>query len=282
MMGTGRVFVALAALLLALHVAGVAAQGEPELAAEARFALQDPPSAPFNIVQMVLEFQPNAAVPLHRHGGAGYISIIEGNLTLIADGVEASYGAGDNFVETPAGQYEGGNPTGEPMVLMVSYLVPVGVETTTNLGPAPEGRPGPTIITQTTYTVDDPPADFEVIHLVEDWEAGAESGWTAYNGMSLTTVVDGELAVRNADNDETVYPAPHFYAAEPGSELELTNDGDDPARSVTTVLLTTGDELTGEAGSDDNRALFIAGAAGALVIVGGLALLARQRRAAAA
>ena len=272
-----RSIVVLAALLLALNVVGVAAQGEPDLATEARFDLQDPPSVPFNIVQMVLEFQPNAAVPLHRHGGSGYISIIEGNLTLIADGVETSYSAGDDFVETPAGQYEGGNPTGEPMVLMVSYLVPVGVETTTNLGPAPEGRPVPTIITQTTYTVEDPPAGFEVVHLVEDWLTGAESGWTAYNGLSLTTVVEGQLDVRDADNDETVYTAPDFYAAESGSEHELTNDGDVPARSVTTVLLPAGAELSGADGSDDNRLLFIAGAGGALLLIGALALAARRR-----
>lgn len=265
------------ALGLALNVAVVAAQGEPELTAEARFELQDRPSAPFNIVQLVLEFQPNAAVPLHRHGGSGYISILEGELTLIADGVETVYRAGGDFVETPNGQYEGGNPTGEPMLLMVSYLVPVGAETTTNLAPAPAGRPGPTIITQTSYTVDDPPADFEVIHRVEAWESGAESGWTAYNGLSVTTVVDGQLAVRDDSNDETVYTARDFFAADAGSEHELTNDGNSPARTVTTVLLPAGAELTGAEGSDDNRVLFIAGAGGALLLIGGIALVARRR-----
>jgi quercetin dioxygenase-like cupin family protein len=276
-----RAIVVLAALLLALNVAGIAAQGEPELVAEAHFELQDPPSVPFNIVQLVLEFQPNAAVPLHRHGGSGYISILEGELMLIADGVETIYRAGDDFVETPAGEYEGGNPTGEPMLLMVSYLVPVGVETTTNLGPAPAGRPGPTVITETSFTVDDPPADFEVVHLLEDWETGAESGWVAYNGLSVTTLVDGQLAVRDDSNDETVYTASDHFTVESGSEHALTNDGDTPARTVTTVLLPEGAELSGTEGSDDNRMLFIAGAAVALVLVGGVVLLARQRRQAA-
>lgn len=265
------------ALLLALNVAVVAAQSEPELTAEARFELQDPPTDPFNIVQMVLEFPPNAAVALHRHGGSGYISILEGQLTLFANGVETVYSAGDDFVEVPTGEYEGGNEAGETVLLMVSYLVPVGLDTTTTIGPAPEGRPGPTIITQTSYTVDDPPADYEVIHLIEDWATEAESGWTAYNGLSVTTVVTGQLEVRDSANDETVYVAPDFYTAEAGSEHQLTNDGDSSARSVTTVLLPDGEELTGASSDDDNRMLFIAGAVGALVLVGAGALVARQR-----
>lgn len=273
----GKVAGTFLALLVALHVAAVAAQGEPELTREARFELQDPPTAPFNIVQLVLEFQPNAAVPLHRHGGSGYISILQGELTLIANGVETTYSAGDDFVETAAGEYSGGNPTGEPMLLMVSYLVPVGSDTTTNLGPAPEGRPGPTIITQTTFTVEDPPADFEVIHLVENWEPDAESGWTAYNGLSLTTVVAGQLDVRDSANDVTGYAAPAYIAAEAGSERRLTNDGEAEARSVTTVLLPEGEELTRASGGDENQALFIAGALGALVLAAAVVLVARRR-----
>lgn len=277
----GKVAGVFLALLLALNVASVVAQSEPELTREARFELQDPPTAPFNIVQMVLEFQPNAAVPLHRHGGSGYISILQGELTLIANGVETTYSAGDDFVETAAGEYSGGNPTGEPMLLMVSYLVPIGVDTTTNLGPAPAGRPSPTIISQSTFTVYEAPADYVVIHLVEDWEPEAESGWFAYNGVSLTTVVAGQLAVRSSAYDESddaeIHAAPSFFPAEVGSEHQLSNDGDAAARSVTTVLLPDGEELTAAGSEDDNRALFIAGALGALVLVAVVVLVARRR-----
>jgi quercetin dioxygenase-like cupin family protein len=264
------------AVVLALNVAAVAAQGEPELVREARFELQDPPTAPFNIVQLVLEFQPNAAVPLHHHGGSGYISILEGELVLIADGVETVYVAGDDFVETPDGEYTGGNPTGEPMLLMVSYLVPVGLETTTNLGPAPEGRPGPTILTQATYVVNEPPPDYQVIHLVEDWEPEAESGWTAYNGLSLTTVVAGELDVRDSANDESVVAAPNYFAAVAGSEHQLSNEGETAAWSVTTVLLPEGEELAGASG-DGNRGLFIGGVSVALLLVATVAWLGWRR-----
>jgi quercetin dioxygenase-like cupin family protein len=52
---------------------------------------------------LVLEFPPGAGVPMHHHGGNGYITMLDGELMLTANGVTTTYHAGDSFVEYPDG-----------------------------------------------------------------------------------------------------------------------------------------------------------------------------------
>ncbi|HEU4793965.1 MAG TPA: hypothetical protein VFS96_09940, partial [Nitrolancea sp.] len=71
-----KVVMALAILLALLMPVGVAmaAGTGPVTEASVSFPVAVPPSTPFEEVQLVLEFPPGAGVPLHHHGGNGYIT----------------------------------------------------------------------------------------------------------------------------------------------------------------------------------------------------------------
>src|SRR5215211_3422653 len=55
-----------------------------------------PQPARFNVVQNILNFDPGAATPFHRHPGQVLATVLEGELTFNSNGVEKIYKAGDS------------------------------------------------------------------------------------------------------------------------------------------------------------------------------------------
>ena len=61
--------------------------------------------APAELVQTVLDFPPGAAAPPHINGGAAYVTILAGELSIEGpDGVQ-TYRAGDTLMEVPGQVY---------------------------------------------------------------------------------------------------------------------------------------------------------------------------------
>lgn len=89
---------------------------------------------PAEIVQAVLDFPAGTVVPPHVHGGAAYITIIEGELVVQGPEGANTYGAGDTLVEQPGQVYAAFNRTGATASLVVTYLIPKGAPTTTVVG----------------------------------------------------------------------------------------------------------------------------------------------------
>lgn len=241
-----RIVVALAALLVMTLLPGLAAAQDssdgPTVVADARFAEEVSVDAPFDAHQLVLSFAPGAVAALHQHGGPGYITMLTGELTLLADDVEYTYRAGDSFVEVPESRYEGTNNTDESASLMVTYIVPPGHDVTTyiNSGTAQQA-PGPEIISQAMFTVEESPDEYEVVHHLLDFAPRAWSAAEEDSGRTLITVVEGQLTARDADGVETVYEAGDTRIEDPGIEHELGNAGDSPTRIVSTEFPAVGD-----------------------------------------
>lgn len=128
----GVALVVAAAFSMAVAVGGQLAPG-PIPRAEATF---EPASLPIpaELVQAVLDFPVGGSAPPHVHGGAGYVTMIAGELTLQGpDGVHI-YRAGDSFVEQPGYVYAAVNAGNTPASLMVTYMVPRGAPVTTVVG----------------------------------------------------------------------------------------------------------------------------------------------------
>lgn len=241
--GPLRFIVVLAALLvLGLMpglVSGQESSGDPTIVAEARFAAEDPPSAPLEAHQLVLDFAPGAVAALHQHGGPGFITMLTGELSLVADGEEHTYRAGDDFIEVPASLYEGTNLTNEPASLMVTYLVPAGHPVTTyvNAGSATQSAPPPQVVTQALFEVAEPPADYEVVHQVLDYAPDTWALPAENDGDTFITVVQGELTARDEDDSETVYAPGSTRVEALAISYERGNTGDEAVRIVTTTLV---------------------------------------------
>src|SRR5215208_902514 len=86
---------------------------------------------PVELVQAVLDFPPGTVVPAHVHGGAGYVTILAGELLVEGPDGPRTYRAGDMLVEQPGQVYTAFNRTDAPASLVVTYLIPKGAHVTT-------------------------------------------------------------------------------------------------------------------------------------------------------
>ena len=90
---------------------------------------------PADLVQAVLDFPVGTVVPPHVHGGAAYITILEGELLVEGPDGARTYHAGDTLVEQPGQVYAAATVGDSPASLVVTYLVPKGAPVTTVIAP---------------------------------------------------------------------------------------------------------------------------------------------------
>jgi quercetin dioxygenase-like cupin family protein len=125
-------FVVAAALATGVALGQQIAPG-PVPRVQSTFEVESLP-VPAEIVQAVLDFPAGTVVPPHVHGGAAYITIIEGELVVQGPEGVQTYRAGDTLVEQPGQIYAASNPGKSPASLVVTYLIPKGAPTTTVVG----------------------------------------------------------------------------------------------------------------------------------------------------
>lgn len=282
-----RVLVALIAILVAMLPFGTALGQQtpsgPIVRQEATFDAATPPAAPFEEVQMVVDFAPGASVAAHTHGGPAYITMIEGEITLRADGVATTYRAGDTFTERPGVLYEGGNTSAAPARLVVTYLVPKGASLTTlaDGGSSEKLPPGPTTVAQSSVEVPQAPADFQVVQRLLEYPAGVWTPPQVHGGDLLATVIAGQLTARQQAEERT-YVAGDTLFQPRGQALAVENAGSTSAQVVATVLLPAGAALAtsqpaapAPAGQADLPLLALLGIGVALVAIGRVSRPAR-------
>ena len=129
----GSVILAVIVALVAGAAIGQQIAPGPVPRAQSTFAVESLP-VPAEIVQAVLDFPAGTAVPPHVHGGAAYITIIEGELVVHGPDGATTYRAGDTLIEQPGQVYVASNQTGATASLVVTYLIPKGAPTTTVVG----------------------------------------------------------------------------------------------------------------------------------------------------
>lgn len=81
---------------------------------------------PFDLVEMELDFAPGQQQASHTYGGPAFVLVLDGELTLRANGTEKSVKAGEGWTET-AGQFsEVVNAGSAPASAFVTVLPPKG------------------------------------------------------------------------------------------------------------------------------------------------------------
>jgi LPXTG-motif cell wall-anchored protein len=91
----------------------------------------EPMTAPFDVVQAILDFAPGAATPYHTHPGIVVVTVVAGELTFNLEGVDHIYKAGESFVELPNQVAQARNAGTAPMRVMATYLLPQGAPLST-------------------------------------------------------------------------------------------------------------------------------------------------------
>lgn len=91
----------------------------------------DRPESAFELVQLVLELNPDISTPRHVHGGQEFSVVMAGAVSLERGDAEQVFGAGESWV-TPSGQvHVARNDGSEPARVAATFLLPFGKPLTT-------------------------------------------------------------------------------------------------------------------------------------------------------
>jgi quercetin dioxygenase-like cupin family protein len=205
---------------------------------EAWFEVEQPPTVPFEAVQLVVDFPVGSGVARHVHGGPAYITMLDGEMRMsIGDGALRTYPAGQSFVEPYEVVAEGSNPSAAPASLLVTYLLPVGAAVTTLeqaatlTGPLP---PGAVPRFESRMRLESAPARYKVGQMLKTYGPGVWSVSGEPAASRLMTVVSGEVTVLTGATQQT-YQAGEAWIETPGQAWLSGNTGSTPA----VVALTT-------------------------------------------
>lgn len=208
------------AALLALGLSAGAALSQdvppgPTTRHRVEFQVVDPPAAPAELVQLVLDFAPGAFTPPHTHGGPTFVTVVEGEMTRRVGGTEETFRAGQGWVE-PGEVHAAGNVASTTARVLVTALVPKGAVFTSvgEIGVTGEAPPGPTTVAQFRAEVDSPTGPFDLVHLILDFASGSFTPPHTHGGPTFVTVLDGEMTRRVGSAEDTFRPGETWV--EPG------------------------------------------------------------------
>lgn len=90
------------------------------------------PPSEFDLVQLLMVFEPGSWTPLHTHGGHGYVTVLDGEMTVRVEGQkDSTFAAGEAWTELPGEYAEVGNAGDSPGVIAVAFLLGKGESLTT-------------------------------------------------------------------------------------------------------------------------------------------------------
>ena len=236
-------FVALVVALFSVTVASGQAPPGPATRYLTRFTAVTPPAPQFDIVQLVSEFAPGAAVAFHSHGGPEFITVIEGELTFRESGkAGVLVKAGETITQVPSQVMDVSNTGSGRARTAVAFLLPAGAALTTlQPGVIPPSL-GPRVLGLTRSQVTAPAASFDVVQLVLDFAPGVFTAVHRHGAPGQVTVFEGTL-VRRLGTTDTAFPAGQGWL-EPLGAHSAGNLGSTPGSLAAAFLLPAGVPLT--------------------------------------
>lgn len=217
----------------------------PSLSYETWYPVEQPPGFPFEVVQLVVDFPPGARVARHKHGGPGYITMLDSALTMwIGDSPVRTYQEDESFVEPFGLVAEGANLTPDQASVLVTYLLPIGAAVTTleaSGGPAQPAPlagqlpPGSSPRFESRLRIEQAPAGYQVGQALRTYPAGAWGWSTVPTTQALLTVVEGEVTVLTGAT-ERVYRVGEHWTEVPGQAILAGNPSNRPAVAAYSVI----------------------------------------------
>jgi quercetin dioxygenase-like cupin family protein len=249
----------------------------------------------YDLIYLVLDFAPGAAIPFHFHGGPAMVVGMEGELTLRPEGQpEKKLRPTDVVNERMGAKHEMLNVSNANARISAAVLLPKGADLTTVLA-TDDTRPGPTVPFMGTYPVTAAAGEYDLVNLVLDFAPGAAIPTHYHGGPAVVVGMTGELTLRPQGAAEKKLRPTDVVQEKMGAVHEMINVSSAPAIILAGVLLPKGAELTTlvqmpahsehssapsgmpRTGGVDSTTLFMLAIAGGLVfiVLGALALRGR-------
>ena len=230
--------------LLSLALPGMAFGQQPPggvtTVVEKRFEFANPP-AEAGVVQLVLDFAPGAWTPPHTHGGPGFVTVLEGEMTLRQGGAEEKFRPGEGWIDPPDVVHEAGNDTTANSRLVVAFVLPKGATPTTVQGTGAQAvaPPGPTTVAQMRMDAPSLPAQYDVVQRLTEAAPGATIPMHTHPGPNFAIALDGELTLIMEGMTRTV-SAGESWVEPPDVVHGGPNSGSGVFRVVGSTLLARG------------------------------------------
>jgi quercetin dioxygenase-like cupin family protein len=228
-------------------LAAAASLDQPTASFEAWFDVEQPPVAPFEAVQMVVDFPSGTQVGRHLHGGPGYVTMLDGSLTMsIGDQPVRAYQANESWVEPFKVVGSGANLGATPSSVLVTYLLPVGASVTTLVpsdpsaappAPLPAGQlpPGAVPRFEARMRLESAPAGYRLGQMLRTYAPGTWTASEISTAPRLLTVLSGEVHVLTGPG-ERVYTQGGTWTEMPGQAFLSGNVGEAPAVVAVSVI----------------------------------------------
>lgn len=199
--------------------------------------------ASFDLIQVVLEFDPGATTPKHVHPTTNVATVLEGEITAKTPSGNKAAKAGETIIE-PLNQLVQAVNTGAGRAsLVATYPVPKGGAPSTPV--AGELAPAVPAKTLYKYTLESPSVSgtYDIVQLELEFAPGAQTPRHRHGGPGILTVLQGQVTLQS-DAGEKTYSAGDSFVEYPGQTLQAFNRGSVVLVVVASYLLPTGAELT--------------------------------------
>jgi quercetin dioxygenase-like cupin family protein len=201
----------------------------------------------FDLINIILDFEPGSATPPHTHGGPGIATVLSGEIAFGMEGQPDHIAKpGEFYLDLPGTVHTAANkPTS---VARVSYIValPKGAPVTTVVGGPPSDQlpPGPKAVYRTTLPDLTIQGEFELINLILVFAPGAATPAHTHGGPGVVTVLQGEVAFGMEGMADMVAKPGESFLDLPGTVHTAANKTAAPSRVSYVVALPKGAALT--------------------------------------
>jgi quercetin dioxygenase-like cupin family protein len=197
--------------------------------------------AQYDLVEQVLDFAPGAATRLHMHGGRGFVTVVEGQVTRHEGGVESVFGPGQTFIEEPGVLMSVSNKGSVKARVFASFLLSPGVPQTINHPDSPAPAQLATVA-YLSHNLGTQPSEFTLTQAVVDFGPSAYQPRHHHGGPGLLMVIDGEVTFRTDAGEVRRKPGETF--ADIGDPHDALNVGSGTSTTVVTFLIRKGEPQT--------------------------------------
>lgn len=200
-------------------------------------------AAPFDAIQIVIEFAPGAATPKHMHPTPNLATVLEGEVTAKTPSGDKTAKAGETIIEPLNQPVQAVNTGSGKALLLAIYPVPKGSGTSTPVaGSAPPAIPSRNLY---KYTLESPEVSgaYDIVQLELEFAPGAQTARHRHGGPGILTVLQGEFTLRTDAGDKT-YKVGDSFVENPGQTLQAFNRGTEVLIVVAAYLLPSGAALT--------------------------------------
>lgn len=200
-------------------------------------------AAPFDVLQIVLEFAPGAATTQHVHLTPYLATVLEGEVTVKLASGDKTAKAGETIVEPLNLAVQAINSGSVKASMLLTYPVAKGAAPTKPVA----GAPAPAVPSKTLYkyTLESPSVSgtYDIVQLELEFAPGAQTPRHRHGGQGIVTVLQGQLTFRT-DAGETTYKVGDSFVENPGQTVQAFNRGTEKLVVVASYLLPTGAVLT--------------------------------------